>query len=388
MSYRAHRSQLRSGARMRTAAVASIVVALSLTACGSGTPEAEAPILTIPEQVALAKSPVDEWPGPAESVTPPSGANLMILSCGEANTGCAIAAEAARDAAELLGWDATIVDGDSDLSTWDSASRQVAAGGYDAMIIMGATPELMSGDLARVVKAGIPIVGVFQPPFEGSPELNGYITVDHVASGDTLGKYILEDSGGAPKVMTLISTDFPETELRNVALKNAVKKHCADCDNVSRAFFDPANVSVRLSGQTTSLIQVTNPTPEYLVAAYDFTDHYVVEGIKGVEGAFFTKKGLEVPKFLSVDGSPEAIIRIKNGEQHAVVASPRTYMGWLAVDHVARLLAGQSIEKVVTAPERIIDQSNVGDITGDEGWQLEFDFESKFAELWGVQLER
>lgn len=133
----------------------------------------------------------------------------------------------------------------------------------------------------------------------------------------------------------------------------------------------------------TKLIQVTNPTPEYLVAAYDATDPYIVEGIHGLTDPTTYKKGLTAPKIVSVEGSPEAITRIKNGEQYAVMASPRTYMGWLAVDQVARLVAGKSTEKVVTVPERLIDQDNVGEIVGDQGWQLEFDFRAKFLELWG-----
>lgn len=373
--------RLRAGSRM--VAVTGVVLAMSLTACGSSsssdakkqTPD-KAP-LSIAEQVANAKAPAVDWPGPTKSVAQPAEAKVTILSCGSARFDCQRAAEAAKNAVEGLGWTATVIDGKLKPSSWNAAASQAATDGQDALIIAGTNPKQMSAGIAQAKTAGIPIIGIFQPPLAGGPDLDGHITVDHKASGALLGKYIIDDSGGSVKLLILDAEEHPELTAGNSALATTIKKDCDGC-NVSRQWFNPEQMDRGLAGQITALLRVANPPVDYIFAPYDAMGPFVVEGAIGVK-----KYKPRTVKFVGIGSSPNTFARIKSGKQTAAIVSSPSYMGWLAVDQVARILAGQSPKQVQYVAGHLVVKDNVDSLDANLGWQDEFDFEAKFLKLWG-----
>jgi ribose transport system substrate-binding protein len=377
MSHRTPRKRL----RLRAAVAAAALMTPGLAACSSGLESDEAKKdggsdvpTAITRAVAEAEAPVDEWSGPTEAVQPPAGAKVTILSCGSVGIGCVLASDAAKEAAEKLGWDATVVDGKLDPSVWNSLARQAAADGQDALILVATSPALMSEGLAQVEKAGMPVVLVFQPHFDGAPELDGYVTVNHEEDGDLLGKYMIADSGGKANVLVLDSPEYPESVMRNEAVVASLEDNCGDC-TVTRQDFSAATMAQRLAGQVTSLLQ-QNPDVDYVFVPYDAAGSFIAQGIRQAA------KSSDV-QFVSAEGDPSAFERIKNGEQAATMAGSQQYMGWLAVDTIARLLAGAPTEKTLYVPERLITEDNVGDIDGENGWKVEVDYQSEFLKLWG-----
>ncbi len=64
------------------------------------------------------------------------------------------------------------------------------------------------------------------------------------------------------------------------------------------------------------------------------------------------------------------------------VANPAEWMGWQAVDELARSYAGEKPANV-PVPVRLIDATNAPQTAGWLGGDL--DYQTKFSALWGVQ---
>jgi len=147
-------------------AVATTIVALavSLSACSDAssdvTPTADSS-LSADAQAALdsAYAGVGSDLADLPAVTPESGKNLYVVSCGESVASCALNAAAMKAAGEAVGWTVTIADGKLSPDGFAAAIRQGVAGGADVIIPVGIGCGVAQAAFQEAVDAGITIVG-------------------------------------------------------------------------------------------------------------------------------------------------------------------------------------------------------------------------------------
>lgn len=363
--------------RSRAAAAAILATApfLLLASCSSGlgtdTPSNGNSSPTSAVEV-KAMEPIRSWPGPTDPVDPPAGVNLTILSCGSVASGCVLASDAAKDAAEELGWSARIIDGRLDPNTWNNAARQAATDNQDALIMVATNPALMQDGLAEARDAGVRTVLTFQPESKGA-DVDSYVTTDHAAGGAVLGQFIGSDSGSDAHVLVLDAPEYPEAAIRNDAVVEELETQCPECA-VTRQDFSAATMVQRLAGQVSSQLQ-QHPDINYVFTPFDAAGAFVAQGIRQAG------KSATV-RLVGAEGTPDSFERIQTGSQVATLVGSPGYVGWLAVDQVARLLDGQDTDELVNVPQRLIVKDNLSAIGDDGSWQLDLDYQSEFKKLW------
>ncbi len=353
-----------NNARRRAGLLTGLVVA-SLAAL----PGARA--ATTDAAVNAAETPVTAYPFQA-AFHAPTGKKVVIISCGSIGVGCQLGAKGAQEAGNVLGWKTTIVDGKFDPRVWDTAVQEAVAGGADGIIMMAVSPALIQGGLDRARAAKVPVITTYQPKFPDAPVIDGYVTSDHAAGGAILAQWIIADSGGKAHVLILGVSEFPEMVKRNNALAAEFGRACPGC-TVERQQFGAALAPQRLAPLVTAQLR-QHPEVDYVIGPYDATGTFIAQGVRQAQKAGKVK-------YAGFEGNPIGFELMQNGEQAADLALPSPFAGWLAVDMLARKLAGVGYTEEVTLPQRLFVAGKDAP-KGNVGWDTDFDYRADLQKLW------
>ena len=363
-----HTDGLERPVRARNRALATLAAASAMMAATGLTPSA---VEAQGSPVAAAQQPITSYAfGPA--FTAPRGKKVVIITCGSLGIGCVFGAKGAQEAAGALGWTSTVIDGKFDPSTWNTAVQQAVAGGADGIITLAINPALIQGGLDRARAAGIPVVDVLQPRFPGAPAIDGDVTSDHAVAGATVADWIASDSGGKARVLILDVSEFPEVMKRNDALASEISRVCPTC-KTERQRFGAALAAQRLAPLVTAQLR-EHPDIGYVTGPYDATGTFIAQGIRQAQATGRVK-------YVNFEGNPIGFELMKSGEQAAEMAVASPFAGWLAVDVLARKLAGQPVPDEVAIPQRLFVAG--GPLpAGDRGWDADFDYKAALDKVW------
>ncbi|MGE0216380.1 sugar ABC transporter substrate-binding protein, partial [Mycolicibacterium sp.] len=301
----------------------------------------------------------------------------MVLVCGNFGLGCVREAAGARAAFESMGWTVDVVDGRLDPTVWNRVVKQAVDSGVDGIIALGANPNLMGEAMAAVHAEDVPFVMVSQSPKPGDlPGVDSWVRPDAVKGGNDIGTWIAGDSGGQGSVLVIDAPEYADIMVRNDSLVATLGEQCAGC-TVHRVAISTPTMGTTLAPTVTSQLQ-QNPDVTYVWTPDDAYANFVAQGIMQAG------KTTSV-KLVSGAGAPEALARIRDGQQAADLATPDVYMGWLAADTLARLISGQPSQEVWDVPQRFFTAANIGDGDYSAGWDVEFDYKTVFKNMWGVQ---
>src|SRR5580704_4663220 len=167
MSYRARGRFLRR-ILMLCAAISGL--GLLLSACSSATAgtgssgtssSGSAAINLAPFEQALQADYKGHFTAPPTSAPAhKSGVNLWIISCGQASEGCAEPVANAKEAAQALGWKATVFDGNFGIGdAYNTGIRQAIADHAQAIITLGVNCNQAKAGYEAAKAAGIVVVG-------------------------------------------------------------------------------------------------------------------------------------------------------------------------------------------------------------------------------------
>jgi ABC-type sugar transport system substrate-binding protein len=121
--------------------------------------------------------------------TPPGGKKVTFITCGSLGIGCVVAANAAKDASAVLGWDMKIVDGKVDPGVWNTAIQQAVSDHADGVLMAAVSPALTQGGLEKAKAARIPVFNIYAPKFPGERQSTAILLVITVkaASSSPIG---------------------------------------------------------------------------------------------------------------------------------------------------------------------------------------------------------
>jgi ribose transport system substrate-binding protein len=334
---------------------AGITVATTLAACSStGTNNGNSASAGSSGNAAAASSLVDKWKTGTEGALPTSGpkptpgANVWVISCGQAAQGCATPSSAMVDAGKKLGWNMHLFDGQLNPTTWVQGIRTALASGAKGIITYGMDCPLIKSGLQAAQAAHVPVFGDegfdCNSPLVGGgtalfsatmkytpqyPDLQALREADGAAQAD----WIVAQAGTNADVIEFHNPQILTNAAVNTGFEAEMKKVCPKCalHVVDYTLADLGNGQLKIKAQSAL---VANPNANAVEVP---TDSDVALVIGPVLDASSNRRSMHV---IAGEGFPQNITQALSGHwQDAGIGSAAVWEGWASVDAMNRLLA-------------------------------------------------
>lgn len=356
-----------------------VAMALVLSACAAdGTSDAPDSVgsesVDVSEYQAVAEKamePVTEWPGPVDGPTAQADIKVMWISGGLAAEGFKAPADAAVEAAEVLGWDLTVTDGQFDPRNYNRLIQEAVNQGFDAIILNGITVEAVAEAVKDARAAGL-VVGSWDGGNKASDEGVSFEVEYPVAEqGVALASYLIWQTEGKANAYLVESPEF-NIIMEWVGAARETFEKCSSCTVVRTDQFTAAETDTRLPSMVTSALR-SNPDVNVFVGGYDAALLATVPAMRSA--------GFDEVLIGSFNANQRMAQFIRDGEATASVAEPFAWGAWATFDNLNRIFAGEEpVDQGI--PFRLITADNVDDIEPNTNWDGDIDFKSRFTEIW------
>lgn len=330
----------------------------------------------------------NEWTGPTESPEPKADLNITIIPEQMASTGSSRPAEAIEAEAKKLGWNPKISDGQGKPEVQLNALNTAVDEKADAVVLIFVDTTRVQSALQRAIDADIPVVTLGS--LKNTPETVPDVSFDWVRSGEALAQYMVWKSEGDLSLLQMKNTDLYITvngQYKGSQEYLEQEENCPGCNIVTKewslaSFEDPTTGP---AAQAVATLQ-SDPSLNW-VSCFDSCLFRVANAMdraglsERVSGAGF-------------DCNPEniAIIR-EGGSQKVCFADPREWLAYAAVDNINRMTNGEEpFDYTKSIPIAMFDKETLESLPEEKskeleelGWQGNFDFRTKFEQLWGIQ---
>ena len=370
--------------RLFTASIGTVLL-LTVSACGStesssdpsGSPDpgsSDAAASELPaeasQRLEAALQPVTAFPGPDEAISPKPGTKVTVITCSSTGETCVRTAEGAKAAGDTLGWDVTVVDGKGNPTDWNAAMSSALAGGADAIVLAAVPPALVQSGMDEAKKKDVPVIYAHGLDAQGSTAL---VAADRAEQGRVIADYIAKDSGGSGKVLVLRDPEFPELEAMDDAFKQELATACPGCKIASQQKFTLGAMTKDVPTIVQAALQ-SNPDIDYIFGPYDVTSTFINQGVRA--------SGHGPVKVVATGGDGSSIKSIKSQELTASAGVPSEWIGYQAIDAIARTIAGQPIPDAPVV-SGLITKDNVDQQAPNGVYDGGFDYQSAYEKLWG-----
>jgi ribose transport system substrate-binding protein len=348
-----------------SALVCAVAVAVSLAACGGSTSSAGGGGDTANPQEGIAEATSRLAAGykgnqalpPTKAPTPAAGKNVWIISCGQNSESCARPSAAAAEAAEELGWKATVFDAKFDPSTAGEGVRQAIAAGADGIVSVGWDCPVIRGPLQQAKAAGIQVVPSIaldctEPAFGkgGSslmtnvrlikqyPTLTEYLR----AWGRVRADWAIAETEGKAKVILFALKDLVEAQQIAIGFREELEI-CDECEIVDEPSFQGTDTGAGLQ-QIAGQSLVAHPDANVVIVDYNSTlTGGVLAAIQqsGRSGELLVGGG---------EGMSTDFQLLDEGKIDAIFFANQSWNGYAAIDTLNRLFDGES-PKQAQVPE-------------------------------------
>lgn len=378
--------------RVRRVALAATTIASAtlLAACGgsdagsTGSQTSTAPATTTATAAAaLVPAPPTSPPAfPGEDVLPPlperppTGKKVAYLECEVKD--CADIKPGFQAAVETLGWTFEVIP--AKLQSPGSAVQRAIQSGVDYIAITASPRALFEQELKAANAAGIKVFSTSDPtPPDPQAGLMAQIAdgASLASQNAMLADWIINQSDGKAQVAYVTIPDLPIIDAGRAGFEDEITSKCPTCG------FKTIEVTLEDLGKGTIPAQVIahlqrNPDTTDLV--YAFFGAYI-----GSDAAL-KAAGSDVRATVLADGPPEEIV---NGEMAASTVQGNQYLGWAAVDQMARVAtdsySSEQERKAATIPAWVLASKDQAQKLVDEGaWPGPEGFEEDFKRLWKV----
>jgi ribose transport system substrate-binding protein len=332
------------------------------------------------DQVASAKAaltkalePSSTWTGPKTSPPAASGKKVAVISCSQASN-CAVDTEAAVEAAERIGWQATIFDAKGNPAAYNSSMRNAVNAGYDGIVNISLPTDLSQDGLRYAKKHDVPVVSAADIEVE-DPLVFGSVPHQWAEQGQQLGDFLVAESDGKAKVLILRDDEFPGVKIRQDEVTKKLEE-CEECELLEtinmtiEELTNPANVEQ----QVQSALSNYGDELEYIVAPFGTVDGLVAPALRA--------QGATDVKILGYDGNEQQVALCNEGVDAAIAVTLLKWTGWAGIDQLNRAFNGEpAVNQNVPA---FLATSETCPESGFAEDASTFDFESEFEKLWGV----
>jgi ribose transport system substrate-binding protein len=323
------------------------------------------------------------WDGPTTGPKAQVGKTVILISEDQRNGGPLGVSEGVTEAAKVIGWKLTILDGAGVIANRSAAFGQAIALKPDIIIADNDDATEQKVNIIKAVNAGIKVLGwhsnVKPGPMEGVPIFTN-ISTDPTVVAKVAAALAIANAEG--KAGVVVFTDA--TEKISVMKSNAMAANIKECSGstVLETIDTPlASVSTRIPQMTQSLHQRFGKKWTHSLAINDGFFDFMAPTLRAAGSP-----GSGPPVNISGgDGSKAAFERIRgNNYQYATVAEPLSLHGWQLIDEANRALAGENWSGYV-APTHLVTKENIGSNGGPQNvYDPDNGYRDVYKRIWGV----
>jgi ribose transport system substrate-binding protein len=323
------------------------------------------------------------WDGPTTGPKAQTGKTVVLISEDQRNGGPLGVSEGVTEAAKVIGWKLTILDGAGVIANRSAAFGQAIALKPDIIIADNDDATEQKVNIIKAVNAGIKVLGwhsnVKPGPMEGVPIFTNISTDPTVVAKVAAALAIANAEGKAGVVVFTDATEKISVMKSNAMAANI--KECSGCTVLETIDTPLASVSTRIPQMTQSLHQRFGKKWTHSLAINDGFFDFMAPTLRAAGSP-----GSGPPVNISGgDGSKAAFERIRgNNYQYATVAEPLTLHGWQLIDEANRALAGESWSGYV-APTHLVTKENIGSNGGANNvYDPDNGYRDVYKKIWGV----
>jgi ribose transport system substrate-binding protein len=335
------------------------------------------------ELVAKAAAIDAPWDGPTTGPKALPGKTVVLISEDQRNGGPLGVSEGVTEAAKVIGWKLTILDGAGVIANRSAAFGQAIALKPDVIIADNDDATEQRVNIERAVNAGIKVLGwhsdIKPGPMETVPLFTNISTDPSVVAKVAAALAITNSNGTAGVV---IFTDA--TEKISLTKSNAMAafiKACPGCQVLEVIDTPQASVSTRIPQMTQSLHQRFGKKWTHSLAINDLYFDFMAPTLRAT-GSPASGPPVNIS---GGDGSKAAFERIRGQNyQLATVAEPLRLHGWQLIDEANRALSGVDWSGYV-APTHLVTKDNVGSNGGpNDIYDPDNGYTDVYKKIWGV----
>lgn len=247
--------------------------------------------------------------------------------------------DGAEAKAKELGYDLIVLDSQNDPSKELSNVEDLSVRGVKAILINPTDSDAVSNAIRIANRANIPVLTLDRGASRG--DVVSHIASDNVAGGEMAGKFIIEKVGEKAKVIQLegIAGTSAARE-RGEGFMNSVKNSQLDLLASQPADFDRSkglNVMENLLAANGDV-----------QAVFAQNDEMALGALRAVQAS-----GKEI-LIVGFDGTDDGIAAVKRGMLGATIAQQPALIGELGVATADKVLKGESVEKNIPVPLKVI----------------------------------
>lgn len=312
------------------------------------------------------------------------------------------------DAADQMGWDLTLFDGQFNTDTMVSGLRQAVADQADGVIAYTVDCATAKAGFEDVVDAGIPVVAfesvdcdqaveddgtivetgqpglfdavvTYDDPVEDG-KLLSYLEFLQVAYARNQALAIIEATDGSAKVIKLKETDYQSTLATDRGFDDALKEHCPDCEVVETVELTGADFGAPLQDKVAQAV-TRHPEANAVYGIYDAV------ALNAAPAVMASGRNDEIFVMAGEGSLPAVELIAADRGLDAGSGYPVRWEAWASLDAMNRLLGGE-------VPDGIGFPSGIGVQAFDrdrnlpaEGERFDgpVDFETAYLQAWGLE---
>ncbi|CAG23421.1 ribose ABC transporter substrate-binding protein RbsB [Photobacterium profundum] len=247
--------------------------------------------------------------------------------------------EGAEAKAKELGYNLIVLDSQNDPSKELSNVEDLTVRGVKAILINPTDSDAVSNAIRMANRANIPVLTLDRGASRG--EVVSHIASDNVAGGEMAGKYIMEKVGEKARVIQLegIAGTSAARE-RGQGFMQAVDTYKMDLLSSQPADFD------RTKGlNVMENLLAANPDVQ---AVFAQNDEMALGALRAVQAS-----GKDI-LIVGFDGTEDGLAAVKRGKLGATIAQQPGLIGALGVETADKVLKGESVEKSIPVPLKVV----------------------------------
>ncbi|MDW5597634.1 substrate-binding domain-containing protein [Conexibacter stalactiti] len=326
-------------------------------------------------------------PPPERSPRPQAGKHIALVSCGQTVIpSCGLEINAAREAAEALGWRTTLIDAaNGDPVSTGPGIQNAVAQRVDGIFTYYVDCEYIREPLQAARDAGIPVVNSNGRDCDQSdsaaPSLFTYTIRYNAGDGSfqewvdevsiAQARYAIDKLDGEAHIG--FATD--STSAASVAVGRTVEaavKECGGC-SIELLLFPIGDIGTRLQGKAESFL-LKNADVNTVIPAYSA----IMQG--GLIGAIQTARR---DLLVSVgEGLPEGIALIRDGKAQYGYGLSYGWEGYAAIDSLNRILNEEDPDVNSGIGVKLFDEEH--DFPSGDDWVPPYDYQALYRKAWGV----
>lgn len=319
------------------------------------------------------------------------GKKIVIISSGQSSISSSIPVNAAKEAAQALGWQVTVYDAQLNPANDPSLMSQALASGADGVVLDAIDCSFVKSQLEQAKAKHVFVVPIYaydcNDPFAGKggqplfsaytnygPEANKNLGAFAEKYGFAQGQAAIAATGGKAKVIFFNDEEATVLHYTGKGFKDAING-CSGCKIVADVEFKGLDLGPTLQQRAASVLL---QHPEANVVKSPFTAATLLSIAPAVQASGRASK-------LYVMGGegfqPELdLIRTHQGV-NAVMISPSDWTGWAAIDTLNSLFLGQK-PAYSGLGWQLVDASH--NLPASGPWVSPVDFKAIYKKAWGV----